>query len=533
MASSFGQDSESRAFLQRRVAYFGLAGAGLGGFFWLFRVTYSVATGYRHELRSPSLWLHGVAVVAFFILYLVLRRGERSFAFIRRAEETALFAGCSLYSVMGTHIPVLGRPEQIMVAALTYMLVARAIYVPSSASRTVAITGSMLAPLLVATHIAYSKLTPEYIELVEHMFKADITMTSARVSRMVETSAWWVLTTATAGLASYVIFGLRRQVHDARKLGQYTLEHKLGEGGMGIVYRASHAMLRRPTAVKLLPAHKAGASNLVRFEREVQRTAELTHPNTVTIFDYGRTPDGVFYYAMELLDGATVEAVVDHDGPQPASRIVHVLEHVAGALAEAHAVGLIHRDVKPANIVLCKQGGEYDVPKVVDFGLVKEMGSPVESNLTGTETITGTPKYLPPEAITSPERVDARSDLYSLGAVGYFMLTGQHVFEGSTVVEVCSAHMHTPPVPPAERLGAPVNEALAQVILDCLAKAPGDRPQDAATLQRRLRAVDVAPWTVDDAREWWEHRGDELLAKPDASVSATARTIAVDLGLRE
>ncbi len=234
---------------------------------------------------------------------------------------------------------------------------------------------------------------------------------------------------------------------------------------MGIVYRASHAMLRRPTAIKLLPADRAGNETLARFEKEVQLTASLTHPNTVTIFDYGRTPDGIFYYAMELLDGATLADVVEVDGPQPAARVAQILGQAAGALAEAHAVKLIHRDVKPANIMLVEQGGKPDVAKVLDFGLVKELDATASPELTQIDAVTGTPQYMAPESIRAPDEVDARSDIYALGAVGYFLLTGEHVFTADTVVEVCAKHLNDEPVAPSERLGAAVPADLETLIL--------------------------------------------------------------------
>jgi serine/threonine-protein kinase len=264
-------------------------------------------------------------------------------------------------------------------------------------------------------------------------------------------------------------------------------------------------MMRRPTAIKLLRPDKAVEANLKRFEREVQLTARLTHPHTITLFDYGRTPDGVFYYAMELLDGASLDKVVAVGGPLGPARVVHVLYEVAGALAEAHDVGLIHRDIKPANIILCRQGGLYDFPKVVDFGLVKDLEPGGDAALTRADVIAGTPLYIAPEAITSPESVSPQSDLYSLGAVGYFALTGQHVFDGRTLVEVCSHHLHTKPEPPSKRLGGPAPADLEALLLDCLEKDPLRRPTGARELRRRLEAcVAFGCWTEDDARAWWE-----------------------------
>jgi serine/threonine-protein kinase len=267
-------------------------------------------------------------------------------------------------------------------------------------------------------------------------------------------------------------------------------------------------MMRRPTAIKLLRPEKAVESNRQRFEREVQLTARLTHPHTITIFDYGRTPEGVFYYAMELLDGASLEKVVAVAGGLAPARVVHVLYEVAGALVEAHDVGLIHRDIKPANIILCRQGGLHDFPKIVDFGLVKDLEPGGDAALTRADVIAGTPLYIAPEAITSPESVSPQSDLYSLGAVGYFGLTGQHVFDGRTLVEVCSHHLHTEPEPPSKRLNEPVPSDLEALLLECLEKDPSRRPAGARELRRRLEACAAfGGWTEDDARAWWEANG--------------------------
>jgi serine/threonine-protein kinase len=307
-----------------------------------------------------------------------------------------------------------------------------------------------------------------------------------------------------------VIYGLRQEVRESRRLGQYTLEEKIGEGGMGIVYRARHAMLRRPTAIKLLPPEKAGDENILRFEREVQLTAGLSHPNTVAIFDYGRTADGIFYYAMEYLDGINLEQLVKLEGPLPPARVVHILRQVGGSLAEAHEVGLVHRDVKPANIILCERGGMADVAKVVDFGLVKRFHADqtdATTALTRESTIVGTPLYIAPECFSGDGHVDARSDLYALGAVAYMLLTGTPVFSAGTVVEICAHHLHTPPVPPSERLGACVPPDLERLVLRCLAKAPADRPQSARALLQELEGAAIGGWTGADAANWWvQHR---------------------------
>ncbi|HEY8430880.1 MAG TPA: serine/threonine-protein kinase, partial [Sandaracinaceae bacterium] len=267
-----------------------------------------------------------------------------------------------------------------------------------------------------------------------------------------------------------------------------------------------------------------------RFEREVQLTAQLTHPNTVTIYDYGRTADGVLYYAMELLDGATLEAIVEVDGPQPAARVVHVLEQVAGALGEAHSIGLIHRDVKPANIVLCTHGGEHDVAKVVDFGLVKELEERHPATVSQEGTISGTPLYMAPEILIEPNAASPRSDIYALGAVGYYLLTGEHVFSGRTVIEVLGHHLHTEPIPPSRRLGDPVPEDLERLVLDCLRKDPKERPQSAAELRGRLEAcTGVGRWTQRSAEKWWSVHAPMLEAKRREKMRPEARKMAVDL----
>jgi len=327
-----------------------------------------------------------------------------------------------------------------------------------------------------------------------------------------------------------VIYGLRKEVHTAQRLGQYTLESKIGEGGMGAVYRARHAMLRRPTAVKLLLPDRTREEDLARFEREVQRTAELTHPNTITVFDYGCTHDGIFYYAMEYLEGASLAQVVEVGGAQPAERVVHVIQQVAGALHEAHGSGLIHRDIKPPNIILCERGGMLDVAKVVDFGLVKDQRGRSFS-LTEASALTGTPLFISPEALTAPDRVDARSDLYSLGAVAYYLLTGQLVFDGNTVIEVCGHHLHSRPDPPSSRLPCPVHEALESLLLACLEKDPAKRPQSAAELQERLHATGLASgWSQERARAWWNEHRAEIHAQRQARMnSPSGRTLAVDL----
>jgi tRNA A-37 threonylcarbamoyl transferase component Bud32 len=307
---------------------------------------------------------------------------------------------------------------------------------------------------------------------------------------------------------------LADELESVKRLGPYTLVEKIGEGGMGVVYEARHALLRRRTAIKLIHPREAGEQALQRFEREVRSTSRLTHPNTVTVYDYGRTPEGLLYYAMELLEGATLRDVVEVGGAQPPARVVHVLAMVAGALAEAHGIGLVHRDIKPGNIILTRQGGAHDVAKVVDFGLVKEVGpDAVHPELSTEAPLAGTPLYMAPELLADPPRFEARSDLYALGAVAFHMLTGTQLFAGGSVFEVILRHMKDEPPRPSEVLGAPIPDDLEALVLALLAKDVEDRPPDAATVQRRAEACACfGEWTEADAAAWWREHEAALAA---------------------
>jgi serine/threonine protein kinase/CHASE1-domain containing sensor protein len=322
-----------------------------------------------------------------------------------------------------------------------------------------------------------------------------------------------LLASALAGGLAYTastVLRLRRQVRAALQLGQYTLSEKLGEGGMGTVYRAHHALLRRPTAVKLLhPAH-CTATAVTRFEREVQLMSALTHPNTAIVYDYGHTPEGIFYYAMEYIDGITLQELVDADGAQPAGRIVHILSQMCMALAEAHAMDWVHRDVKPANVMLCNRGGIPDFVKVLDFGLVKELANDAAVELSQSTTLLGTPNYIAPEAIVGAKPVDARVDVYAVGAVAYFLLTGDAVFTGGSILEICAKHLSLIPDPPSERLGEPVLPELEALVMRCLEKDPDARPKSAAELGTALSELVVPPWTKQDAFRWWQERAPAI-----------------------
>ncbi len=328
-----------------------------------------------------------------------------------------------------------------------------------------------------------------------------------------------------------IVARLRREAQkasiEAKQLGQYRLENKLGAGAMGVVYKGHHAMLRRPTAIKLLDVDKVNDASIQRFEREVQITCQLNHPNTVAIYDYGRTPEGVFYYAMEYLDGINLQSLVERYGPQPEGRVIHILLQLCGSLFEAHTLGLVHRDIKPANLMLNRRGCESDVLKVLDFGLVKAVDEEKQANLTSANSLTGTPLYMAPEAIQTPNSVDSRSDLYAVGAVGYYLLTGTPVFSATGIVELCHMHVDSQPMPPSERLGKPVSEELENALLRCLEKMRSKRPPTARDLAHMLlRCPTANQWSQDDADNWWgrHERGQTGHASGSIPTGATTAT---------
>jgi serine/threonine-protein kinase len=306
-------------------------------------------------------------------------------------------------------------------------------------------------------------------------------------------------------------------------IGAYTLEEKVGEGGMGVVYKATHSLLDRPAAIKFLADSRAGERAVQRFEREVRVTSRLTHPNTISIYDFGRTDDGAFYYAMEYVDGLDLQTLVERHGPQPPARVAHLLAQLAGALAEAHGAGLIHRDVKPANVMVCERGGMLDVVKVLDFGLVQATEEDGDGSSGDRDRIVGTPLYLSPEALTCPQNLDPRSDLYALGAVGYFLLSGSAPFSGTSVVDVCRQHLHSPPVPVSLRVPAPVPRELEKLVMSCLAKSRDERPPSAAALHVALLPL-ATEWTQSRARRWW---ADGTRTAASRAVEPFAPTVAL------
>jgi serine/threonine protein kinase len=294
----------------------------------------------------------------------------------------------------------------------------------------------------------------------------------------------------------------------------------------GMVYRARHSLLRRPVAIKLLSPDMTTETNAARFEHEVQMTSQLTHPNTVAIYDYGRTPEGLFYFAMEYLGGIDLDQLVRQFGAQPEGRVIHILRQVCGSLSEAHRIGLIHRDIKPANIALTRRGGVCDIVKVLDFGLVKAVNVGPAAGMRANAVV-GTPHFMPPEAIEKPETVDGRSDLYSLGAVAYWLLTGKTLFDDQTVEALLACQVKDQPPSPAERLGEPVSADLADLLMRCLAKQPEQRPPSAEALDQALAAcASAGTWTLLDAEQWWRTNLAAVEALPADTMAEKTLVIA-------
>jgi hypothetical protein len=318
-----------------------------------------------------------------------------------------------------------------------------------------------------------------------------------------------------APVISHIITRLGREVRKAREMGSYVLGDRIGSGGMGEVWHATHRFLARPAAVKLIKPQVLGAMTrqqgdvlVRRFRREARAAANLRSPHTIQLYDFGVSSDGTFYYVMELLNGMDLQTLVEEHGPIPPARTIHILKQVCESLAEAHDRGLVHRDIKPANIQVCCMGHYFDYVKVLDFGLVKSAGADakLDPGLTAPNMVSGTPAYLSPESAMG-EAVDQRTDIYSLGCVAYWMLTGRHVFEGQGVVQIMARHIHTPPEPPSLYSLLRIPAELDEIVLACLAKQPEDRPASARELADRLAQCELhEAWTREHARLWWESR---------------------------
>jgi len=509
-------DEESRAGLQDRLNVYARtmfwSYIALLAFLWL---AYRFVLG-DDKPKLTSYVFGGSAIMLGVMAFLwrsVLARNNRlSFEWLYRLDLVFAIAIGLTFGTAAAMQYELQAASYTSLIFTSFTVFTRALLVPSSARRTTVTSIVTFAPVIAGG--VYTAVFTR-IEVPFAMFVGG-GVTFAAIATLI------------AANGSGIIYGLRAEVREAMQLGSYKLGDKIGSGGIGDVYLAQHALLRRPTAIKLLKPERVGQENLVRFEREVQQTSRLTHPNTVTIFDYGPSAEGHFYYAMEYLDGINLDQLVKKHGRQPAGRVVHILKQVCGALQEAHGHGLIHRDIKPANIILCQRGGLPDVAKVVDFGLVKEIARD-DGDSTHAQTILGTPAYLAPEMVDPSAPTTPAVDLYALGCVGYELLTGRRLFEAKGSIELMIAHATKTPQRPMDVADILIPNELEALIMQCLEKSPAARPASAAILLEMLEALPrMLDWTPSDAETFWREFRATQVATPRSDTPT--ETITVDVG---
>jgi serine/threonine-protein kinase len=481
---------------QRAVTRLGWVSVSYAFLFLAFHLVYRWATEANAKYQDLLGVYMGLTAAG-----IVLGAGMASLAFSRRLPPCAVLDLGLVFEILAA-IPI-GIAEAIIPiepgavvwghSAVALWITFCALLLPNSTLKTAAAA---------FTTAAMSPLTLEFA--IRHLGAPALDLQQ----RVLMGAAPFLVAVVCAPMAGY-IYQLGRQVTRARELGSYEMIELIGSGGMGEVWRARHRFLTRQSAVKLIrPDILFGGADpetaRQRFEREARATAALNSPNTITLYDYGVSGDGVFYYAMELLDGVDVATLVDRWGPVPAGRAVYMLRQVCDSLAEAHENGLIHRDIKPKNIFLCKMGINYDFVKVLDFGLAKVRAGDLETQLTREGVTTGTPSFLPPEMALGKEAVDERADIYALGCVAYFLLTGQLVFDAPTALAMALAHVQQAPELPSRRTEMPIPPALESIVMQCLEKNPAMRPASARHLSRLLSKTGLnESWDAAKAEEWW------------------------------
>jgi hypothetical protein len=484
----------------------------------------AMATFYRLVVvgdDDPVISILDVAVTTFLVAMIALlsSRWPVSIAWLKGLELGAIglfairnavveYRVVLLFSLRGD--PMMAQLTVKNLVLLTCILILTyGLYVPKSTRRAALVTGP-LALLPFATLLVLYVLHPDAMGWLGRGWRLSRT---PRIVLLSFDAMTLFIVAAGAAIGARAISRLRRQVALARQLGQYRLRERIGGGGMGEVYLAEHQLLKRPCALKLIrPGAAVEPLALARFEREVQITATLSHPNTIEIFDYGRTEDGDYYYVMEYLPGLTLSELVEHHGPLPPARAVYILRQVCLALREAHTAGLIHRDIKPSNIFAARRGGMDDVAKLLDFGLVRPAAAAIAPHLSEEGQILGTPRFMSPEQARGRQDLDERCDIYSLGAVAYYLLTGRPPFDEGGGISVMIAHVRDPVVPPSQ-VQAGIPQDLERVVLRCLAKNAADRFPNAACLERALGDCDcVKDWDLELAARWWQQAGKGLAA---------------------
>ncbi len=479
----------------QRLAVFSAVAGSLWTFALFMDIVVLPAANGTGTLNWRTIPVEIIAIVISTALWVVFKRSTLSLPIKQNAGLAFMLLNAVGIATLNAWGSVLPQPGEIHISWIAVLILVYSMIAPASPRRM--LLASLAAALMDPAAFAIARVagapTPPLIVI--------IVMT------------WPSIACAfVAMVPSRVLQRIGRRLREAQELGSYHLVQQLGTGGMGEVWRAKHRLLARDAAIKLVRPELLGARGeaetravLRRFEREAQATAMLSSPHTIQVFDFGVTEDGAFYYVMELLTGRDLESLVREFGPLPASRAIYLLRQVAHSLADAHARGLVHRDIKPANIYVCRMGLEYDFAKVLDFGLVKVKKSRNTDTLSTIEhTTTGTPAYMAPETILGDVEVDRRADVYALGCVAYFLLTGQLVFEADTSMKVLMHHLNTPPVPPSQRTELSIPRELDELVLACLQKDPARRPQNAGELFRmayNCRACEG--WNAEAAEAWW------------------------------
>lgn len=513
---------ESRTYLQRRLTLLYQL------MFWCFLVLLAFLAGAYHVYRDSGIVpRYNAFVFAGFAVGLTLMAFVWRVWLAARALSIGRLHGLDTFYMVGANAiisfcAVISYDQrQAAYTCLLYSAFAvltRALIVPSTGTRTAVVSGLAAVPLTIAAVV---------LPFISEWPSKDVPGPGFVIGFIqIE-----ILTILLAAAGSHIIYGLLRKVSTAQQLGRYTLVRKIAAGGMGEVHLARHLMLRRPTAVKILPPSRMKHDDWRRFEREVQHLSQLSHPNTVAVFDYGYSPDGLFYYAMEYLGGGIdLDRLVRQHGRQPAERVRQILVQICGALDEAHGLGIVHRDVKPANVILCERGAMPDIVKVVDFGLAKQMTAETGST---AQVILGTPGYVAPETVADGTAISPASDLYALGCVGFYLLAGRGVFEAKTSIDLCIQHVTKPAPRPSEIASVELPRTLEDLVLQCLAKDPGQRPASAAALACALNAVGPFPdWDEARANAWWEQHRTRVDADAELAEQPT-RTLPIDVIDRE
>jgi len=508
-------------FVRKRLALQGKTLFLVSFGFYLFLLANMVLVGgapFLPVVRGPVALGHLCASSTMGLLWLLASRARLSRGSLGALDAISIVVAGGFLSLMTVQDE--GQILQTLLALMVTVMV-RAILVPSRPSRTMVLSALAFVPTVVVCIARHhpTQLVPGF------------TPGFQKLHMTLNTVLWSVLGTTLATIVSRVIYGLRQQVAEANELGQYILEEPIGGGGMGEVWRARHRLLIRPAAIKLIRPQALGAlagdSELLmrRFEREARATAALKSPHTVQLYDFGATEDGRLYYVMELLDGLDLDTLIRQHGPLPAERVIHILRQVCSSLQDAHGNGLVHRDIKPANVVVSRAGTTFDFVKVLDFGLVKldtarRAEDDAVAKLSTEGSTSGTPAFMAPEVVLGDAVTDHRVDLYALGCVAYWLLTGKMVFEGENAIQVMVHHAHTPASRPSLRVEWPIPAPLEDLLMECLEKDPTRRPPSAEVVGTRLNAVLLtSAWTAERAEHWWAtHRPPSPDARPVADV---------------